>query len=191
MRQGEWRREANRGKELAGKTVGILGYGRMGSAFAEKLAGFRCRVVAHDAYRKGFGTDRIEEVSLERLWEVSDVLSIHIDQRPGNDYFINAAFLERFAKPVTVINTGRGSTLDTAALVDAMRRGAVEGACLDVFEYEKRSFEALDASALPDALRWLQASERVILSPHVAGWSVESYLKLSEVLADKICMRYT
>lgn len=190
VRKGIWRREENRGREIAGKTIGILGYGRMGSAFADKLQGFSCQVLAHDRYRKGFGNDYVAEVPLEILWQESDVLSIHIDQRPGNHHFVDEVFLNRFAKPITLINTGRGSTLDTEALVQAMRSGRVDGACLDVYEYEKRSFETLELDELPAPFRYLVASERTILSPHVAGWTSESYVKLSEVLAMKILAEF-
>jgi len=104
MRQGIWRREANRGRELSGKTVGILGYGRMGSAFAQKLAGLGVRIVAHDKFKVGFAEGQVEEVDLDTLQREADVLSVHIDQRPGNDHFVDAAFLSCFAKPLTVIN---------------------------------------------------------------------------------------
>lgn len=186
MRQGIWRREANRGRELSGKTVGILGYGRMGSAFAQKLVGLGVRIVAHDKFKLGFAEGKVEEVDLDTLQREADILSVHIDQRPGNDHFVNAAFLNGFAKPLTVINTGRGKTLDTAGLVSAMKSGKVEGACLDVYEYEKRSFEQLNTADLPEAFQYLLQSPRTLLSPHVAGWTTESYLKLSAVLADKI-----
>lgn len=184
VREGKWLREAHRGREIAGTTVGILGFGRMGSAFADKLRGLRCRVIAHDAFNPGFRHPGVEEVDLETLQKHSDVLSVHIDQRPGNDHYINHRFLMGFAKPVTVINTGRGKTLDTAALSQALELGKVCGACLDVLEYEKRSF-TLDAE-LPDAFKALITREDVLLSPHVAGWTVESYAKLSQVLLDKI-----
>ena len=185
VRLGKWLREAHRGRELSGASVGILGYGRMGSAFASKLRGLGCHVLAHDAFKTGFGNAEVAEVDLPTLQRECDVLSVHIDQRPGNDHFVNEAFLNGFQKPLTVINTGRGKTLDTAALLNALDKGVVTGACLDVLEFEKSSF-SLEGTALPEAFQLLIERNDVLLSPHVAGWTVESYAKLSQVLLDQI-----
>lgn len=192
VRQGVWRREENRGAELATRTVGIIGYGYMGSAFAEKLQGFGCRVIAYDKYKTLHPAGQaVTQVSLEELQRLSDVISLHLPQSTETHHFVNDAFIAGCSKSFVLINTARGSHVDTSALVRALASGAITGACLDVLEYEKRSFEGLDQAQLPEAFRHLMADERVVLSPHIAGWTNESYVKLSSVLADKILAAFT
>jgi D-3-phosphoglycerate dehydrogenase / 2-oxoglutarate reductase len=186
VRQGKWLREENRGYELAGKTVGIIGYGVMGSGLAKKLVGFGCKVIAHDKYKKNFGYSFVEEVSLETLFQQSDIVSLHLPLNQETKHYADFAFFSKFQKPIYFINTSRGKNLQTSALVQAMREGKVKGACLDVLEYEKSSLEGLEFSHLPEDLQWLMQSENTILTPHIAGWTHESYFKLSNVLADKI-----
>lgn len=187
LRAGIWRREANRGYELRGKTVGILGYGQMGSAFAEKLQGFSCRVLAYDKYRADFDQPGlVEAVSLERLWAEADVFSIHLPQNAETIGLVDQDFLARFAKPIYLINTARGKILRTAALVEALRSGRVCGAALDVLEYESSSFEQLYAEDLPADFQFLVQSDQVLLSPHIAGWTHESNLMMAEVILAKI-----
>jgi D-3-phosphoglycerate dehydrogenase len=186
VRRGEWVRAGNRGVEIKGKTVGILGYGNMGQALAQRLAGFEARVLAYDKYKSDYGNAFAEAVSLETLQAESDILSIHIPYLPENHYFVNAAFLDAFAKPIFLVNTARGTVLETAALADALQRGKVLGAALDVIEYEELSFETLKPLALPEPFQVLLRSERVVLTPHIAGWSFESNEGHARVIAEKI-----
>lgn len=186
VRSGIWKREENRGHELKGKTVGIIGYGNMGSAFAQRLKGFDVEVLVFDKYKKNFGNEFIKESTLEELFEKADVLSLHIPLTDETKYMVNAAFLNSFKKPIYVINTARGKVLNTADLVEAIKNKKVLGACLDVLEYESISFENIDAEKLPEPLKYLINSDKVILSPHIAGWTFESHVKISEVLAEKI-----
>lgn len=186
VRQGIWDREGNRGMELAGKTMGIIGYGVMGTAVAKRLAGFQCRILAHDKYKSGFGSDGVQECTLERIFEEADIVSLHLPLTAETEAYVNQTWLQQFRKPICLVNTSRGRHVVTADLVDAMRSGQVYGACLDVLEYEKASLEGLETASVPEALQYLMNSAHTVLTPHIAGWTVESYVKLSEVLADKI-----
>lgn len=186
VRKGVWDREGNRGLELSKKTVGIIGYGNMGKALAEKLSGFGCRVIAYDKYKTDFGSEIIEEVTLDTIFEETDVLSIHLPLSEETHHYFNKAFLGRFKKPIYVINTARGNNVCVADLVDGIKDKTVLGACLDVLEYETKSFETINAKELPEDFKFLTQSDNVVLSPHVAGWTQESYVKLSSFLADKI-----
>jgi D-3-phosphoglycerate dehydrogenase / 2-oxoglutarate reductase len=186
VRSGKWIREGNRGIELGEKTVGIIGYGNMGSAFAQRLAGFGCNVLAYDKYKNGFGNEYVRESSLEEILNDADVLSLHTPLTEETQGMINADFLKRFRKNIYVINTARGKCVNTADLVKAIKDGKVLGACLDVLEYEAVSFEQLDESKLPEAFRYLIQSDKVLLTPHIAGWTRESNQKIAQVLASKI-----
>jgi D-3-phosphoglycerate dehydrogenase len=190
VRCGKWRREENRGVELEGKTVGIIGFGNNGSQFAKKLTGFDCDVIAYDKYKNGFSSDTAEEVSLDQIFERSDVVSFHIPQNEETIGMGGKAFFDKFKKPIYVINLARGKVIQTSALVEAMKNDQVVGACLDVLEYEKSSFESFFEQELPQDFQYLLKSDRVILSPHVGGWTHESYFKLSDVLADKILSHF-
>jgi D-3-phosphoglycerate dehydrogenase len=186
VRQGLWLREKNRGIELKGKTVGLIGFGFMGQALAQRLQGFGVTILAHDKYKTGFGSDSVKEVTLAELQEKSDVISIHLPYTEETHYYIDEQFIANCKKPFYLINTARGKCLDTSALVKGINAQKVLGACLDVSEFESLSFENLNKEELPQAFQDLIASEKVILSPHVAGWTVESYEKLSSFLAEKI-----
>ena len=186
VRSGIWLREENRGYELDGKTVGIVGYGNMGSAFAKRLAGFNVRVLAYDKYKSGFGHAHVAEAKPEQLFEEADVISLHVPLTPETRYLVNDAFIDRFRKPFWLLNTARGLCVDTAAVVNGLKSGRIIGAALDVLEYESVSFEQLDAKALPEPFKHLITSDRVILSPHIAGWTFESHQKIANVLTDKI-----
>ncbi|HTL82598.1 MAG TPA: 2-hydroxyacid dehydrogenase [Bacteroidia bacterium] len=186
VRDGKWRREENRGHELQGKTVGIIGYGNMGSAFAQRLKGFDVKVIAYDKYKKNFGNDLVKEAQMEEVFTKSDVLSFHLPQTEETTYLLNEEYISRFKKPFWFINTARGKNVNTTALVNGIRSGKILGACLDVLEYESVSFEDLDAKKLPEAFQFLIASDKVILSPHIAGWTFESHRKIAKVLAEKI-----
>ena len=185
VQQGGWDREAHRGSELGAKTVGIIGYGNMGSAFAQRLSGFGCRLLAQDLIKRGFhGEYGVEEVELATIFEHCDVVSLHVPLTEITLKMVNTDWIQRFKKPVILINSSRGAVLETTAVVAGLDSGHLQGAILDVIEYEKKSLEGL--SARPEALDNLSSDERVVLSPHVAGWSHESYFKLSNVLADKV-----
>ena len=186
VRQGIWLRAENRGYELAGKTVGIIGYGNMGSSFAAKLSGFDCKILAYDKYKNGFGTEHVIESSLQQLFAECDVVSIHLPLTEGTEYLVNEKFIEQFHKKIYIINTARGKCLHTADLVKALKSGKVSGACLDVLEYESASFEKIDPVDLPEPFRFLIHSEKVVLTPHIAGWTHESNYKMSRVIAEKM-----
>ena len=186
IRSGKWDREGNRGVELDGKTVGLIGFGNNGRSFAKKLQGFDVNVLAYDKYKSGFGTEFVQEVELETLFKKADVISFHIPQNKETVFFSNDVFFHSFEKSIYLINLARGKIIKTSALVNAMKSGKVLGACLDVLEYEKASFESFFDQDLDPNFSYLLKSPNVILSPHVGGWTHESYFKLSVVLADKI-----
>ena len=186
VRSGLWQREENRGVELDGKTVGLIGYGNMGKAFAKKLSGFDCKVICYDI-KEHVGDKNSQQVSLKELQEQSDVLSLHTPQTPLTVNMIDAAFIATFKKPFYLINTARGKSVVTEDLVAGLKTNKILAAGLDVLEYEKGSFESLFRdSEIPQAFKELLEMENVLLSPHVAGWTVESKYKLAEVIADKI-----
>lgn len=186
IREGVWDREGNRGVELDGKTVGIIGYGNNGAAFAKKLRGFDVDILAYDKYKTGFSNEFVKESSLSDLYENADVLSLHIPQNDETMFLVNDEFLSLFKKPIYLINLSRGKIVRTAALRKAIQEDRVLGACLDVLEFEKASFENIFSGEMPEDFEFLLKSNKVILSPHVGGWTKESYFKLSNVLADKI-----
>lgn len=186
VRKGIWRRGENRGVEIVGKTVGVIGYGNMGSAFAKRLQGFGCKVLVYDKYKMNFGTEFIIETTMEQLFNESDILSLHTPQTEETKYLVNSDFINRFEKNIYLINTARGKCLNTADLVTNIKSGKVLGACLDVLEYESVSFENLDVSALPEPMQYLIKSDKVVLSPHIAGWTHESNYKISKILAEKM-----
>lgn len=185
VRNGIWKRAENRGTEIGGKTVGIIGFGQMGSAFAEKLRGFNCRILAYDKYHQN-APDYVQHVKLKTLQNEADIISFHTPLTDETKYYLNDEFVANCAKPFYLINTARGPVVETSALVRGLKSGKIAGACLDVLEYEARSFEKLHAENLPDDFRYLTTSEQVILSPHIAGWTHESHYKLSRFLGDKI-----
>lgn len=186
VRQGIWLREENRGLEIGGKTVGLLGYGNTGSAFAKKLSGLDCKVLAYDKYKSGFGSPFVEESSLERIQAEADILSLHLPQSEETRYLFDTDFIQAFKKDFFLINTARGSIVKTAALIEALESGKVRGACLDVLEFEKSSFEDFFQQKSHPDLEYLLQSDKVILSPHIAGWTQESKVKMAEVLLAKI-----
>ncbi len=186
VRKGIWIREGNRGTEIGGKTIAIIGYGNMGSAFAEKLSGFGAEVIAYDKYKTGFSEMFIREVTMETVFQEADVVSLHVPLTDETHGLVNRDWLNRFRKPITVINTSRGQCLDTAALLDAIDEGKVVGAALDVLEYEKLSFENLESESLPEPFRRLINCDNVVLSPHIAGWTHESNIKMAKILVEKI-----
>ena len=186
VRNGVWDREGNRGEELDGKTIGIIGYGNNGAAFAKKLRGFDVRVLAYDKYKSGFGDYQVQECTLEALQEQADILSFHVPQNKETKHFFNSEFLGQMAKSFYLLNLSRGKVVSTAALVEGLKTGQIKGAGLDVLEYEQKSFESFFDQEMPADFQYLVSADNVCLTPHVGGWTTESYVKLSSVLADKI-----
>ena len=190
IKSGHWNREKNRGHELDGKTVGIIGYGNTGKAFAKKLRGFDVNVLCHDIL-PNVGDANAKQVSLEELQKNADVLSLHIPWTPETDKMVNINFINSFEKPFWFINTSRGKNVVTSDLAKALKSGKILGAGLDVLEYEKASFENLFTDQhIPEEFQYLLNSDNVILSPHIAGWTVESKARLAEVIAEKIMALY-
>jgi D-3-phosphoglycerate dehydrogenase len=181
IRDGKWQREANRGYELKGKTVGIIGYGHMGGSFARKLSGFQVNVIAYDKYKTGFSDKYAREVSMEEIVKHSDVLSLHVPLTTETNGLVDDEYLFHFKKPIFFLNTSRGKTAKVSAVLKAIREGKILGAGLDVLEVEK--FPALAEQKWFEELR---QSGKVLLSPHVAGWTFDSYRKISEVMAEKL-----
>jgi len=181
VRNGIWDREGNRGYELKGRTVGIIGYGFMGQSFARKLAGFGVSVIAYDKYKTGFSDRFASEVSMEEIVKRSDVLSLHIPLTSETNGLVDDEYLFHFRRPIFLINTSRGKVVKTQAVLNAIKQGKVLGACLDVLEVEK--FPAVAQQSWFDELK---QSGKVLLSPHIAGWTFESYRKISEVMAEKL-----
>lgn len=186
VKNGIWDREGNRGTELDGKTVGIIGYGNNGKAFAKKLRGFDITLLAYDKYKTGFGDDFVIEATLEALLRKSDVISFHIPQNEETIYFADQEFFDALGKPIYLLNLSRGKIVETKSLIDSIVKGTTISAGLDVNEFEKKSFEQFFDQADNEDLKFLLESDRILLTPHVGGWTYESYYKLSSVLADKI-----
>lgn len=186
VRGGQWLREENRGVEIAGKTLAIIGYGQMGSSVARKLSGFGCRILAHDIAISHTADSYTELVPMDTIFREADIVSLHLPLTPDTLGYADEGFFQSFRKSIWFVNTARGKHTDTTALANALETGRVRGACLDVLEYEKASLEGLDLKETPHAWQRIIASDRVLLTPHVAGWTTESYLRLSSVLADKI-----
>lgn len=189
VKAGHWLREDNRGFELDGKTVGLIGYGNMGKAFAKKLQGFDISVLCYDI-RPNLEDENAKQVSLQELQKHADILSLHTPETPSTINMVNDIFINQFKKPFWFINTARGKSVVTKDLVLALQSGKILGAGLDVLEYEKTSFEDLFSSEIPVAFQYLIQAQNVILTPHVAGWTVESNEKLAQTIVDKIKAKF-
>jgi D-3-phosphoglycerate dehydrogenase len=189
VRGGKWLREDNRGIELDGKTVGLIGYGNMGKAFAKKLRGFDVEVLCYDI-KENVGDANAKQVTFQEFQEKVDVVSLHTPQTPLTLNMINASFINQIKKPFWFFNTARGKSVVTSDLVSALKSGKILGAGLDVLEYEKASFESLFSSEMPEAFQYLINSEKVLLTPHVAGWTIESKEKLAQTIVDKIKAKF-
>lgn len=183
VKNGIWKREENRGDELLGKTFGIIGYGNMGKATAKRLSGFGVEVIFHDIL-PNLSDEFATQVSLDELQKRADILSLHIPLTNETNYLIDENFISKMEKNFYLVNTARGKNLKTKALVEAIEAGKVLGACLDVLEYEKSSFENLEVEN--QDLQFLLDSEKVILTPHIGGWTHQSKIKLAQVIVDKI-----
>lgn len=183
VRNGVWQREKNRGYELMGKTVGIIGYGNNGSETAKRFRAFGCKVLAYDKYKMGFSDEFVEESSLERIFDEAEVLSLHIPLTSESSQMVNKEFLASFKHNIFFVNASRGEIVSLSALADSLDEGKVKGACLDVLENEKLQKLTPDQQVVFERLK---SSERVIFTPHIAGWTFESYVKINEVLVEKI-----
>ena len=186
IKNGKWLREENRGWELDGKTVGIIGYGNMGKSFAKKLRGFDCNVICYDILPDK-GDENAKQVTLVDFFRQADIVSLHTPQTPQTEKMINTAFINSFAKSFWLLNTARGKSVVTDDLVHALQNGKVLGAGLDVLEYEKASFEDFFSDGqMPESFKYLLEADNVILTPHIAGWTLESKEKLAQIIVDKI-----
>lgn len=189
VQQGLWLREENRGYELDYLTVGIIGYGNMGKSFAKKLRGFSCKVLCYDI-KPDVGDENATQVSLEELQAQADVVSLHTPQTPLTLQMVNHLFINQFAKNFWFLNTARGKSVVTTDLVKALKSGKIKGAGLDVLEYEKSSFEDFFQGELPEDFSYLLSANNVIITPHIAGWTIESKTKLAQVIVDKIIQNF-
>ncbi len=186
VREGQWKREENKGRELHSMTVGIIGYGVMGSRFVQLLTQLGIQVLVHDKYKSNFSDGTFKEASLEELQRECHCISLHLPLTEETRYYADRAFFQSCTNPIYFINTARGPVLETAALVEALQQGKVLGAGLDVLEYEKRSFTSLFDGAMPEALGYLLEQDNVIITPHIAGWTKESFEKMGTDLAKKV-----
>lgn len=186
IRKGIWDREGNWGTEISDKTIGIIGYGNMGKAFAQRIKAFTPNLLAYDKYKQGFTDELVQEARMDEIFEKADILSLHVPLRPDTKYLISESYIQKFKKNIVLINTARGECVNTKDLVSALDKGKITGACLDVLEYEKTTFEEMFSKDMPEPLKHLIAAQNVILTPHIAGWTDQAYVKLSKVMAQKI-----
>ena len=186
IRKGIWDREGNWGTEISNKTVGIIGYGNMGNAFARRIKAFTPNVLAYDKYKTNYSDAFVQEADMQELFDKCDILSLHVPLTEETKYLVSEDYISNFKKNIFLINTARGECVDTIDLVSALETNKIAGACLDVLEYEKTTFEEMFSDEMPKALAYLVQSEKVILSPHIAGWTNEAYVKLSKVMAEKV-----
>ncbi len=189
VKKGKWLREENRGVELDGKTVGLIGYGNMGKAFAKKLCGFDVNVLCYDI-KPNVGDKNCKQVSLEELQQKTDILSLHTPHNKLSNKMIDKKFIKKMKQNFWLLNTARGSAVVTKDLVEALQAGKILGAGLDVLEYEKSSFEGLFSSSVPVEFKYLIESENVLLTPHVGGWTIESKEKLAQTIVNKIKAKF-
>lgn len=182
IRSGKWEREANRGIELSGKSIGIIGYGNNGSAFASSLKGFGVKILAYDKYLD----DHHFKSNMEEIYKKADIVSLHVPLTEETSYLVDDNFINSFEKDFYLINTSRGKCVNTKSILEGMKSGKIKGACLDVFEHEETSFEEISKDGLTAEIQYLIDSKKTILSPHIAGWTYESNIKIAKVLLDKI-----
>jgi D-3-phosphoglycerate dehydrogenase len=182
VRTGIWKREKNRGRELSQKTIGIIGYGNTGSAFAEVLKGFDITILAYDKYLTKYPF----QSTMESIFKQADIVSLHVPLTAETTYLVNDDFIHRFEKDFYLINTARGKCVNTKDLVSALEKGKIKGACLDVLEDEKTSFENLSQEGFTAEMQYIMDSPKTMLSPHIAGWTRESNVKIAKVLLKKI-----
>jgi D-3-phosphoglycerate dehydrogenase len=190
IRSGLWQREANRGIELDGRSIGLIGYGNTGKAFAKKLKGFEVEVLCYDI-KADVGDENARQVSLQELQQKVDVLSLHTPLTEITRNMVDLQFINAFEKSFWLINTARGKSVVTLDLIECLQSGKVLGAGLDVLEYETSSFEDMFSSnKIPEPLQFLFNAENVVLTPHVAGWTLESRERLARTILDKILAKF-
>lgn len=187
VKNGIWLREENRGDELLGKTIGLIGYGNMGKATAKRLSGFGCRVIFYDIL-PNIEDQYAQQVSLEELKNSAEIISLHVPLTEETHYMIDEKFIAEMKHNFYFVNTARGKNVETKFLVEALKSGKVKGACLDVLEYEKSSFENIEVEN--DDFAYLLQSEKAIVTPHIAGWTNQSKEKLAQVIVDKILVSF-
>lgn len=185
IKNGKWKRESNRGNEISGKTIGIIGYGNAGQAFSRKLIGFNCKVLAYDKYKKNYQNKFVRESSMQNIFNNADILSLHIPLNTETEYMINNDFINKFTKNIFFLNTSRGKIVKTHDLINNIKSGKIIGAGLDVLENENINFEKLNSIKNND-LEFLKNCTKVILTPHIAGWSYESNKLMCKILTKKI-----
>ena len=185
VRQKHWDRQANRGFELMGKTVGFIGFGHTGNSFANKLAGMDVKVLSYDKYKTYYteGSNYIRAVEMQEIFDKADILSLHLPLNKETKHLVDDAFINKFAKDIILINTSRGNVVKTTALIDGLKSGKIKGACLDVFENEKPHLFTENEHEMYNEL---YAFDNVIMTPHVAGWTVESLKRLARIVLEKI-----
>lgn len=188
VRSGIWDREGNRGLELNGKTLGLIGYGNTGKSFARKLSGFDMNILAYDKYLYNYSDSYAKEVSLDTLYKEADIISFHIPLTPNTKYWVNEAFTQTIKKPVYLVNTSRGQVISTSSLIEGLNSGRILGAALDVLENERLDRFSEEEESL---FAQLKSMRNVVLTSHIAGWTHESYYKISKVLSLKIITRFT
>lgn len=186
VREGIWLRAENRGYEISGKTIGIIGYGHMGSSFAKKLYGFDCKILVHDKYKTNFGNEKITECDLQSIFNEADIVSLHLPLTKETNHYANSNFFNAFKKQIYLINTSRGKCLNTEDLLVAINKNKVLGACLDVLEFESTSFEKISDEKQSVVFNKLITNDKVVLSPHIAGWTHESNYKMSKLVAERM-----
>ena len=189
VRNGVWNREQNRGIELSGKTVAIIGFGNNGSAFAQVLSGFGCKVITYDKYLKNINSPYAKQVEMKEVYKQADVVSIHVPLTEQTNNLVDKKFIDSFKKPFYLINSARGYCANTKDLINAIDTKKILGVCLDVHEYEKLSFESIDK--IPSDLKKILKSDQAIFSPHIAGWTHESNQKMADVLFQKISNHFS
>lgn len=188
IKNGKWLREENRGTEIKGKTIGIIGYGNMGSSFAKKLSGFEANVISYDKYKTNYSDKYTKEVSLEEIFKFSHIISLHVPLTTETRYLVDDNFINNFHNNFYLINTSRGPVVNTTSLIKGIRDKKVSGAALDVIEYEESSFDKMDLNNMPVDFYTLINLPNVIITPHSAGWTHESKIKLADILANKITL---
>lgn len=190
VRKGQWLRKQNEGQELEGRTVAIIGYGNTGSAFGKVISGFDIQRIAYDKYKTDFWSDFVQEATMEQVFQQADVVSLHLPMNEETHFLVNAKWINQFQKPFYLINTSRGSIVNTNDVLDALDDGRMLGACLDVLEFETENLKMPALEALPEAASRLAAHPKVLLTPHTAGLTEQSYMKLSRILAEKIIQQF-